>query len=205
MAITVQAEVPGCEGRYSIARPDGTLAHFCPESRQLMAKRVVESRKSIRNIKETNIPWAERLKRRKPRSLGGYASKSGSIPRQPFPFKPVRCKEEEHNLGVRLYQVDRWFDMAINGPHNRRVLTGPAARHVLFNLRQFAKMEMASGRNKYAAAKRGENADALCAEHMIGTNKELTRVFELVKSEAAKGNRDLEDTGLHNNTSVYNK
>ncbi len=194
----------GCPGGYDIARPNGTLAHFCSESYRVQAS-LTRPSASIAPRREEHQAGAERFKLLKPRSMGGHASAPGSFVRQASAPQSIRCLAEERNLSDVYGVVSRWFRVVIYGDHDKRVLTQPAAYSVRDKIFAYIKREISIGRGKFAAARRGEDADGLCADHMIGARLEALRVFNIVKSEGARGNRDLEGTGLNPRTSVYNK
>ncbi len=155
--------------------------------------------------REEYQPQAERLKRTPPRSMGGHNSVPGTISRQALASSPKRCLAEVKKYLYVLNDITNWFKPVIYGSHSKRVLTGQAASRVRDMLFGYITSEIDIGKRKFAAAKRGEDASGLCVNHIIAAKRETLRVFNIVKTEAAAGNRDLEGTGLNPMASVYNK
>lgn len=194
----------GCLGGYNIVRPNGTMAHFCPQSSQIQGRQAqVRLIRRIQPRREEYQPGAERTKRTPPRSMGGHASIPGTIARQAPAPRPIRCLAEERKISNVHGMITMWFREVIYG--DQRVLTARAAYRVRDKITAYIKYEISIARDKFAAAKRGEDADGFCANHLIAAKNEALRVFNIVKIEAANGNRDLEGTGLNPRPSVYNK
>jgi len=63
---------------------------------------------------------------------------------------------------------------------------------------------MTRGESIYRHRKRGQDADSICSTYIDNAHVELKRVITLLRSEAAKGNRDLIGTGLNPRESQYN-
>ena len=71
-------------------------------------------------------------------------------------------------------------------------------------IRVYSMRAMSYGESIYNHGRRGEDADFLCQEYVTKAEAEVSRLFALVRAEAAAGNRDLEGTGLNPNASPYN-
>ena len=146
--------------------------------------------------------YIERAKRVEPTSFGGFASTN--VAPQPLPQSPVRCQAAEKRMNERLGHFLNWIRVIKYGLPEQRVLTTSAAHAVGRRLRSWSMRVMDHGLSVFRHRRRGEDGDSLCAVYIDKGNVELARVITLVKSEAAKGNRDLADTGLNPYQSVYN-
>lgn len=196
----------GCPGGYSIARPTGGMAHFCPTGPNIRQSSPIASL-NFRYPDEYKEIWqhgAERIKRQRASLLGGHASPS-HIGGEPMPQSPTKCLAAIQDYLHVGGNVSVWFDRVIYGKYNGRVLTGQAALRVRDRLLNYISREIGVAKEKYAAAYRGQKQNTLCTGHIADAKRETLRVFNLVKAEAAKGNRDLEGTGLNSGVSVYNK
>ena len=142
----------------------------------------------------------EDAKRISPPEMPGHSS-NGTIPRQPAHQKPIQCDAAINRLNNKLADTKYWFRQAI---YRTRVLTTEAATGLRDYIRAYAMRAMSYGESIYAHRRRGEDADGLCREYVDRAYDEVTRLFALVRAEAAAGNRDLEGTGLNPNTSPYN-
>lgn len=152
---------------------------------------------------ELNNPRIERSKAFRPPLFGGFPSDS-SVKRQPAFQSFARCDAALDGINNTLGDVMGWFHEVINGPPSSRVLTAEAALSVNDRLRSYIMNIMDHGESIYRNRKRGEDGAGKCAEFIKVYHDNLKYVFALVKSEAAKGNRDLIGTGLNPYQSQYN-
>lgn len=149
-------------------------------------------------------PRIERGKRVDPPSFGGFPS-NNSVKRQPEFQRNVRCKASIHTFMNHLGSTVNRLTYDLNGPPRVRRFTSEAARGTRNRLRSWGMGIMDRGNSIYRNRRAGEDGDGLCAIYMGKAQQELTRVINLLKTEAAKGNRDLTGTGLNSFPSVYNK
>ncbi len=153
-------------------------------------------------VQENNFR-IERSKLFKPSLFGGFPSDS-SVKRQPEFQTFAKCDAALDGINNTLGDVMSWFHQVIYGPPSARVLTAEAAMSVNDRLRSYIIVIMDRGESIYRNRKRGEDGAGKCAEFIKPYHENLKYVFALVKSEAAKGNRDLIDTGLNPHQSQYN-
>lgn len=144
----------------------------------------------------------ERAKRADPPSFGGFSS--SNVKPQPLPQLPVRCQAAETRMGKNLAHFLNWIRVIKYGMPEQRVLTTTAAHVIGKRLRSWSMRVMDHGLSIFRHRRRGEDGDGLCEAYIDKGNVELTRVITLIKAEAARGNRDLTDTGLNPHESVYN-
>ncbi len=152
---------------------------------------------------QENNSQIERSKVFKPSLFGGFPSDS-SVKRQPEFQTFAKCDAALDDINNTLGDVMSWFHQVIYGPPLARVLTAEAALSVNDRLRSYIIVIMERGESIYRNRKRGEDGAGKCAEFIKPYHENLKYVFALVKSEAAKGNRDLTGTGLNAFQSQYN-
>ncbi len=142
----------------------------------------------------------EAAKRISPPKMPGHSS-NGTVAPQPAHQPPIQCEAAVSRLNDKLADTQYWFRQAI---YRTRVLTSTAASGVRDYIRAYAMRAMNYGESIYRHKRRGEDADGLCREYVDKAYVEVSRLFTLVRAEAAAGNRDLENTGLNARTSPYN-
>ena len=149
------------------------------------------------------IPEIEDGKRKHAPSLGGFASRN--VPRQPMPSSPEPCYAAIERFSKKAGAPIKWLRTAIYGHPKHRFFTQPAARYMHNKLESYSKRAIRDAENMYQWARRGENATALCVDFLNEATIEVERIHKLLVSEAAKGNRDLDGTGLNPYASDYNQ
>lgn len=152
------------------------------------------------NSNPQNKYWSNR----EVKQLPGHASRVEIAPEPKFQ-KPVRCKAAAKQMESTYGNVYNWFRRVRYGTINDRVLTGPVAKEVYEQLRSYTMQAIDTGQNKYRFGTRYEDRDGACADHIEDSRHELLRIFNIVKAEAAKGNRDLIGTGLNPRPSKFNR
>ncbi len=141
---------------------------------------------------------------RKVEKLPGHASIVEVAPEPKFQ-EPDQCLEASRRMSLTSGTIGKWFNTTKFGTSDERVLTGPVADEVGEQLRTYMMLAIEAGQNKYRFGTRYEDRDGACAAHIEASRREVTRVFEIVKTEAAKGNRDLIGTGLNPRPSKFNR
>lgn len=136
--------------------------------------------------------------------LPGHAS-AGRITPEPKFQEPDQCLEASRQMSLTSGTIFKWFRIAKFGTPDERVLTGPVADEVGQRLRTYMMLAIETGQNKYRFGTRYEDRDGICADYIETSRREVIRVFEIVKAEAAKGNRDLIGTGLNPRPSKFNR
>ena len=142
----------------------------------------------------------EAAKRISPPEMPGHSS-NGNFTAQPAFQKPIQCNAAVSRLNDKLADTQYWFREAI---YRTRVLTAEAATHIRDYIRTYSMRAMSYGESIYNHGRRGEDADGLCREYVDQAYEQVSRLFALVRADAAAGNRDLEGTGLNPNASPYN-
>jgi len=147
-----------------------------------------------------NTYWSSRTVNQLP----GHASTVEITP-EPMFQEPDQCRAATKRMETVSGIIWEWFNTAKYGTPDERVLTGPVAKEVGERLRTYIIRSIETGRKKYRFGKRHEDRDGACATHIDASRQELLRVFNIVKAEAAKGNRDLIGTGLNPRPSQFNR
>lgn len=86
-----------------------------------------------------------------------------------------------------------------------RFFTQRAAKYMHNKLESYTKRAIRDAENRYRFAKRGEDTTGLCVGYLTEATAEVERIHQLLLSEAEKGNRDLDGTGLNPHVSQYNQ
>lgn len=136
-------------------------------------------------------------------SYGGHAS-TFQRTRQDRGFQSFNeCQSHIARFSVEVSDFNSQMGVILRGRPEQRVLTYRAAKWVKERLRSHGMNVIQIAEDKYRFRKRGEDGSN-CIAALEEGRKEFRRVVRLIRSEAAKGNRDLVGTGLNPHVSLYN-
>ncbi|KKL76564.1 hypothetical protein LCGC14_2043640 [marine sediment metagenome] len=152
------------------------------------------------NSNPQNNYWSNR----KVEILPGHASIAEVAPEPKFQ-EPIKCRAAMKRMEATSGALWKWFNIVRYGTPDERELTGPVAKEMYERLRTYMLLAIETGDNKYRFGTRYEDRDGACANHINASRQEVLRVFNIVKAEGARGNRDLIGTGLNPRPSQFNR
>lgn len=152
------------------------------------------------NSNPQNKYWSNR----KVQILPGHASTVEIAPEPKFQ-EPIKCRAATKRMEATFGILWKWFKIVRYGTPDERVLTAPMAKEMYERLRTYILLAIETGDNKYRFGTRYEDRDGDCATYIDASRREVLRVFNIIKVEGARGNRDLIGTGLNPRPSQFNR
>ena len=173
------------DGCYGYSMPGGQFGIKCPV--------------------EIRDPKADFHRKKQVPPYGGHTSSFQGTRQKNNGFQSfTRCRDRISRFSGEVGSFNQWMLYVLRGRPDQRILTYNAAKWVKERLRSYGMHVIDIAENKYRFRKRGEDGVGNCIAALEQGRREFHRVVALIKSEAAKGNRDLAGTGLNPHVSPYN-